>query len=239
MSWPFLTIYIRERFDLPLTVVASILAIRSVTGLLNSFVAGPASDKFGRKWLLISSLLITALSFFLMTRAQSIIAWVLVMAIYGAFHPVFRVGSDAMVADIIPIEKRINAYSLMRIISNLGVSFGPIIGGLLAVVSYDRTFITASIVQLVMGVLAIFVIKETLVKAASTDTRDKIRIDYGYSTILKDKKFISFMSLLTLTVVGAIMMFLLLPVYVKEQFGLTESHYGLILSTNGLSLLIS
>jgi len=236
MSWPFLTIYIRESFNLPLTFVASILTIRSIAGLLNSFIAGPASDRFGRKWLIVLSLFISGTCFFLMTRVQSIAAWIIVMALYGAFQPVFRVGADAMVADIVPEEKRLNAYSLMRIISNLGISFGPIIGGILASVSYARAFRSASFFLLVMGMFSLFLVKETLSKAAGMENQDRAKHDFGYSFMLKDRKFLSFMFMLTLTVVGGIMMFVLLPVYVKEQYGLSEIYFGWILSTNGLMI---
>ncbi len=104
MSWPFLTIYLRQTFNLPLTLVAGILTIRSAAGLLNSFIAGPIADRFGRKWLVVLSLMITGFSFFLMSQAETIAIWIIIMVLYGAFHPVFRVGADAMIADFNSIQ---------------------------------------------------------------------------------------------------------------------------------------
>jgi hypothetical protein len=41
------------------------------------------------------------------------------MALSGAFNPLYRIGADAMMADLIPPEKRIDAYSLLRMGNNV------------------------------------------------------------------------------------------------------------------------
>ena len=48
--------------------------------------------------------------------------------------------TDAMLADLIPPEKRVDAYSLMRMSNNLGLSVGPTIGGFIAAISYTISF---------------------------------------------------------------------------------------------------
>ena len=238
MSWPFLTIYLRQTFNLPLTLVAGILTIRSAAGLLNSFIAGPIADRFGRKWLVVLSLMICGFSFYLMSRAQSIVIWIIIMILCGAFQPVLRVGADAMIADLIPSNKRMDAYSLMRIISNLGVSIGPIIGGILAASSYSKAFLGGSLMLFGFGFFSLIFLKETLQRLSKEEQVKRGDQNYGYKVILQDKKFLSFMLMLTMTVIGAIMMFILLPVYIKEQYGLSESYFGWIIATNGLMIVI-
>jgi len=60
----------------------------------------------------------------------------------GRPNPLYRVGADAMLADIIPTEKRTDAYSLLRMSNNAGVAIGPAIGGLVASTSYSLAFFT-------------------------------------------------------------------------------------------------
>ncbi len=223
---------------MPLTLVAGILTIRSAAGLLNSFFAGPIADRFGRKWLVVLSLMITGFSFLLMSQAETIVIWIVIMILYGAFHPVYRVGADAMIADIIPTNKRMDAYSFMRIISNLGVSIGPIIGGILAASSYSNAFLGGSLVLFGFGIFCLFFLKETLQQFSKAEQGERGDQNYGYKVILHDKKFISFMVMLTMTIIGAIMMFVLLPVYIKEQYGLSESYFGWIIATNGLMIVL-
>ena len=42
LSWPFMTIYVRDRLDVTLTVVGLVLAANSMVGLLSQLVGGPA-----------------------------------------------------------------------------------------------------------------------------------------------------------------------------------------------------
>ena len=127
-----------------------------------------------------------------------------------------------------------DAYSLMRIISNLGVSIGPIIGGILAASSYSNAFLGGSLVLFGFGIFCLIFLKETLQKSSRAGQDLQGNQNFGYKVMFQDKKFISFMVMLTMTIIGAIMMFVLLPVYIKEQYGLTESYFGWIIATNGL-----
>src|SRR5512133_1743584 len=128
MVWPFLTIYIRQKLGVPLTDVALVLTVNAVAGFFSMSLAGPAADRFGRKWLMVIGLLIGGGTMVAAILADTMAAIVAVMAVNGAFSPLLRVGADSMVADIIPPEKRASAYALMRMIQNLGVAIGPTVG---------------------------------------------------------------------------------------------------------------
>ena len=52
-------------------------------------------------------------------------------------HP----AANAMVADLVPREKRIKAYALLRIAQNLGWAIGPMLGGFIAQRSYGAMFL--------------------------------------------------------------------------------------------------
>ena len=56
MIWPFLTIYMRQQLDIPLTTVTLLFTLNSAAGLMTTFVAGPAVDRFGRKGAMFLSL---------------------------------------------------------------------------------------------------------------------------------------------------------------------------------------
>jgi MFS family permease len=50
--------------------------------------------------------------------------FVLLMLLQGAIKPLYRVGADAMIADLVPGEQRVDAYSMMRLCNNVGVAIG-------------------------------------------------------------------------------------------------------------------
>src|SRR4030042_1077313 len=99
-------------------------------------------------WLLFLGLLISTivngLAYLIQSQANSLPVFAIAMAISGAFNPLYRVGADAMMADLIPSERRADAYSLLRTSNNLGVAMGPAIGGALVATSYTTAFYIAA-----------------------------------------------------------------------------------------------
>ncbi len=159
MVWPFLTLYIRQRLNLPLTNIAFLLTISSIASLLASFIAGSAADRFGRKSVMSVGLLLATLVLALMTLASNYWSWVFLMIFNGIVNPLYGVGVNAMIADLIPQERRPNAYALLRIIQNLGISFGPAIGGFIAMKSYSAAFYAAAISNALYALIIISFIK--------------------------------------------------------------------------------
>lgn len=232
MIWPFLMIYISGRLDLPLTFTALLLTLNATMGLISSFIAGPIIDRLGRKWVMVGSLLFNGLGFLLMSQAQTLGAFAAILALQGAVNPLFRVGSDAMMADLIPSEQRADAYSLMRLSNNLGVAIGPAVGGFLASASYNLAFFGAAGGLIFYGLLLAFRARETLPAFHAVESA-KERFG-GYGRVLTDKSFRSFVTAFLFTQLSAATMWVMLGVYAKTNFGLPESQYGLIPMTNAL-----
>src|SRR5512138_3119424 len=89
MIWPFLLIYVSERLDKPLATIASLLTLNSIMGLIFSFLAGPVTDRFGRKWVMVAGLSYSVLHFQLLNHASSLPAFALLMALSGIFNPLY------------------------------------------------------------------------------------------------------------------------------------------------------
>jgi MFS family permease len=233
MIWPFLMIYVSERLELPLTTTTSLMTINASMGLMASFVAGPLIDRAGRKWVMAVSLAVNGLSYLMMSHAASLPAFAVLMGLSGAFNPLYRVGADAMMADLIPAEKRIDAYSLLRTSNNVGVAIGPAVGGLIAATSYTVAFYCAAAGMLTYSLLVIFLASETMPSRSVTTPLPAERFG-GYGRVLRDRQFLSFAGTFILTQMAAAMVWVLLGVYVKENFGIVESRYGLLPMTNAL-----
>jgi MFS family permease len=229
MIWPFLSIYLRQRLDLPLATIASLLTLNAVMGILSSFIAGSAADRIGRKRIMAISLSAGVIYYLLMSQAETLLAYAILMGLWGAFNPLFSVGANTMIADLIPSEKRMDAYSLTRVVHNVGIAIGPIAGGFLAVVSYTYAFYAAAVAFGIFAVLVIFFIRDTL---PEVDALTAHSTTAGFGPVLRDTKFISFTLLFALTTMAASIMFILLPVYSKENFGLPENRYSFIVTVN-------
>jgi MFS family permease len=236
MVWPFLTIYVRELLGIPLTAVTLLFTLNSVAGLVAMSFVGPAVDRFGRKSAMVVGLAVSCLVLLSMSRAQTFVAWGILMAMWGAFGPLYRVGADAMVADLTPPERRAGAYSLLRVVSNLGVAIGPAVGGFITSASYTVAFYIASSAQALFAALVGLGTRETLPRRAQVVGQP--RASGGYGPVFRDRRFLAFCGVFTLATMPAALMMVLLAVYAKENFQVPESQYGFIMATNALMVVL-
>jgi len=132
MIWPFLMIYASKTLSLPMSQAATLITINAGTGLVSSLVAGTVADKVGRKVVMIASLFTNGLVYLFMTGADSYGAFAILMVLAGFSNPLYAVGADAMLADLLPTEKRNDGYSIIRMVNNAGIAVGPAVGGFVA-----------------------------------------------------------------------------------------------------------
>ncbi|HEY3289120.1 MAG TPA: MFS transporter, partial [Anaerolineae bacterium] len=156
MIWPFLMVYVSGRLKLDMTTAASLMTLGAVSGLIASFIAGPIVDRLGRKWVMVISLLLNAVTNVFMSQADTYLLFAVLMTVNGVLGPLYRIGVDAMIADLIPAEKRADAYSLTRMAHNIGVAVGPALGGYMASISYAIAFDVSAVSMLIYGFLIIF-----------------------------------------------------------------------------------
>lgn len=238
MIWPFLLIYVSRRLALPLTVCASLMTINAVAAVAAALTAGPILDRFGRKWVMVLSLGMVGLSYIFLASASNYLAFAVVMIMSGAFTPLYRVGADAMMADLIPAEQRMDAYSLLRMSNNIGVSLGPAIGGWIASASYTIAFFIAATGMSIYGLIIAFMARETLpseIKAQVSRTAERFG---GYGRIFRDRAFMAFIGVFILNQITAALLWVIMPVYANTNFGVAEKLYGFIPTTNALMVVL-
>jgi MFS family permease len=264
MIWPFLLIYASGKLNMPLSTVATLISMNAGTGLLSSFIAGTLADKIGRKVVMNFSLTVNGLAYFLLMRAETYPQFVGLMIMIGLSNPLYQVGADAMLADMIPSEKRTDAYALNRIANNAAFALGPAIGGFLATRSYNLAFYAAGAGFLIYSLLLFFLARETLdasaVSTASPGLRfspnislkriiapfkprpmDAVKIaeadsskSEGYLRVFQDKNYMAFVATTSIGLIAPTMLWILMPVYAKTNYGIPENLYGWIPTTNAL-----
>jgi MFS family permease len=237
MIWPFLTIYVSEQLNLPMTEVTGLLALNGMVALFASFVAGPITDRFGRKGILVVGLAGSGAIYFLLSQAATLLAFALLLGLRGFFQPLYRVGTNAMVSDLVEPKKRPDAFALMRMSDNVGIAIGPAIGGFIAVSSYTVGFSIAAVSLLLYSIAIALFTRETNPNTDGPAARSAPRFG-GYGDILHDKRFVSFILSFTLFKICSTMLWVLLGVYAKQNYGLLESQYGLISATNALMVVL-
>ena len=236
MIWPFLIIYASGKLSMPLSKVAALISINAGTGLVASLIAGTLADKIGRKVVMNFSLTVNGIAYFLLMYAHTYPQFAGLMMLVGMSNPLYQVGADAMLADMIPSEKRTDAFAINRIANNAAFAMGPAIGGFLATRSYSLAFYAAGIGFLSYSVLLFFLAKETLIRAPNAEAASSgmQEIIDSYARVGRDRSFMAFVVTVSLGLIAPTLLWILMPVYSKTNFGIPESLYGWIPTTNGL-----
>jgi MFS family permease len=232
LVWPFFTVYLRQRLEIPLTTVGFLFAISSVVGLFSQAVWGPVVDKYGRKVAMVAGLANEVMVMVGFAVLGSFEAYAVLIALNGLVEPASRIGSDAMIADLVEEEKRASAYALLRMVSNAGVALGPAVGGFLAATSYMITFSAGAVAATVALLLVVFLVRETKPEFSAAEESEVV--GGGYLYIFRDFRFIGFCLASMLLWMAYEPFMQLLPVYMKEGFGIPESGFGLIMTVNAL-----
>jgi MFS family permease len=234
MIWPFLMIYVSEKLSLSLSTVATLITINAATGLLTSLIAGTVADHLGRKPVMVLSLVVNGIGYLFMSQAHTYLGFALLMLLMGASNPLYQVGADAMLADMIEPEKRTNGYAIIRMVNNAGIAIGPAAGGFLASRSYTYAFIGAASGMLIYGLLLFLRARETLSRTYQVEVKPAREGLGGYERVLRDRPYIIFSLLVGFGLIAPSMLWSLMAVYTKQNFNLPESLFGWLPTTNAL-----
>jgi DHA1 family tetracycline resistance protein-like MFS transporter len=160
---PLLPFY-AETFGASPLVVGLLFAIFSLCQLLAAPALGDLSDRYGRRPVLIFSLLGTVVSFVMLAVAHSV-AMLFAARIVDGLSGGNISTARAYVADVTEPKDRARAYGLIGAAFGLGFILGPAISGVLAPISYTAPIWAAAAVTLVATLMACFWLPETVHRA--------------------------------------------------------------------------
>ncbi len=124
-------------------------------------VLGGLSDRFGRRPVVLLSLLTYAIDFLLLAMAPTYAWLVLARTISGATSATYTT-ANAVIADVSPPEKRAANFGLMGAAFGLGFIIGPVIGGLVSEFGTRAPFYMAAALGFSNVVFGFFALPETL-----------------------------------------------------------------------------
>ena len=236
LIFPFFALYVTQKFNVGMTEVGWLFAIFASASVIGGIVGGAMTDKFGRRWMLIFSLIISAISSLLMAFVNEIELFYTLAAFVGLLSNAGGPAQQAMVADLLPENQHTEGYGIMRVGANLAVTIGPAVGGLLAARSYLLLFVIDAVSSIITAIIVYFALPETKPEVVESETAEQNlwQTIVGYGSVLKDSPYIAFLLVSILSIIVYIQMYSTLSVYLKVVHGIPEQGYGYILSFNAL-----
>ncbi|MDB5679225.1 MFS transporter [Sphingomonas bacterium] len=142
-------------------VAGYMLVVFSVMQFFAGPVLGNLSDRFGRRPILMTSMLCFGIDYALMAWAPTLGWLFLGRAIAGAAGAVYG-PAGSVIADSTPPEKRSAAFGMIGACFGIGFIIGPAIGGLLAGLGPRAPFVAAALLALTNAAVMFFFMPETL-----------------------------------------------------------------------------
>ncbi|MBI4225954.1 MFS transporter [Candidatus Roizmanbacteria bacterium] len=200
----------------------------SICQFISTPIIGRMSDKYGRRPLLIISILGTSLSFFMMAFAPNALFLFLARALDGITAGNIPVAS-AVISDTTTQEQRTRGFGIIGASFGFGFIFGPTISALTVSHSASLPFIIAGTISLIAVILTFIFLPET----------NKYLGEVKHSSLFNFKKLFHAVfdenvgSTLLITLFSAISFSLMIFAY--QPFSIKILH----LSTNHISLLFT
>lgn len=204
------------------------MAIYGCGHLIASVLGGHLADRIGRRNTIAVSMFGSAASMIALSQARGFPAIAIATFATGTLTELYRPASYALVADLVPHERRVVAYGVYRLAVNLGFAAGPATAGFLADKSFGYLFAGDALTSVVYGIVAV----AALPHGVRGYDRDE-RVGEVFRIAIRDKPFI----LLLVASLGVTAIDFqsasTFPLFVKS-LGYATSTYGMLLSINGM-----
>jgi MFS family permease len=227
----FLVLYLRER-GYSIAESGLVVSCYGVGNVVAAAGGGWVADRFGRRNALALSMFGSAATLLLLSQVASLPLIIVLTTLAGLTGEMYRPAAAALITDLTPAGERIPAFALNRLAINAGFAAGPAVAGLLAEQSFFLLFLGDALTSVAFGVISLTALPEGVRVRRGDERRGE-----AIRTIFHDRLFLFF---LIASLLGAFVYFqsqTTFPLHVKAS-GLSEADYGLLISLNGLAIVL-
>ncbi len=236
--FPFFALYITQQFNVGMTQAGIVLGIFAVSSMLGGMIGGALTDRWGRRRLIIAGLIFSAVSTLALGLVRELALLYPLAFVIGLLADLAGPAHQAMVADILPEEKRQEGFGVLRVVANLSWIVGPSITGFIVGHSFRALFVIDAIISCIVAALFFLFIPETKPAAQADETPESLLATFrGYGRALGDMAFMAYILGLSLLGVVYIQMYNSLSVFLRDQHGVSPQGYGFLLTASAITVI--
>jgi MFS family permease len=238
VSYPFLVIYLHNVRGVGLATAGLVLATIGAVGFATGLLAGSLVDRAGPRRLLTASIGLLAAGYGLFPLVHE--PWEAFGAalVVGAGSGMFWPAQLTLLSTLAPSERRHSAWGLQRGLLNLGLGLGGVAGGLIARTEEPETFTVLFGIN-VAATLAYGAVLVRLRGAMLTrPTGSGQHRRGGYRRAFRHRAFVGLVALNVALIAVGNAQLELLPVFAKNEAGVSEKGIGLVFGAAMLTLVL-
>lgn len=237
--FPFLSLLLTQKLQFSTAKAGSIIMIASLVGIPASFIGGKFADKISRKKTYIVGQGLAAISILICGFIKTPTVIVVLLIASAFFNGFVRPSMSAMVADLLPAEKRQIGSSLLYLGINFGVALGPIIAGFLFNNYLSLLFIGDALTSFIaVSIVCIFVEDTQPLKIIGKARIEEKEEEGNIVEILLKRPFI--VCFFAIDIIYAVIYrqsLFSLPIMMTKVFGYGgSSKYGFLMSVNAITV---
>ena len=230
---PFLSIYIVRERDLSTAYAGLALSLYGAGGMVASIAGGSLADRLGRKPVIVGAPLLGGLALLTLYASPTLAVLLPMSFVAGAVSEAGRPAVSAMITDLTPLDRRLDAFALYRLTINFGFAIGTLLGGLVAQLGFSVLFIGDAATSWAYAAVAFALLPET--KPDAVPRREAGEAD-GFRAIFADRVFRRFWLGTLVMALAFSQPMATLPVVLTGR-GMSPAGYGALISMNGFIIL--
>jgi MFS family permease len=238
MLLPFLLIYLHNVRGIGLGVAGLVVGANALVSVVAGPIAGTLVDRHGGRRVLVLALAVLAVGYASFALVHAPWQGFLAATVTGIGNGFFWPAQSTLLASLSPPDRRHATFAMQRVMMNLGIGIGALIGGLIADADHPQTFVVLFLLD-----AATFVVYLGVVVAAVPEPRVDRETASGtrgsYRRVLRHGAFVAFVGLNTLFVFAGMSGFELLPVFAKNEAGVSEMAIGAVFFVNTVVIVLA
>ncbi len=230
----FLTLYLTSQIELTEVAAARMLAIYGLGSVGGAYFGGRLSEVFGAFRVQTVCMFVAVPLLLLIPLWNSWPAIGFSLLLLALFAEAVRPANATAIARVTDPELRPRAFALQRLAANLGFSFGPAIGGMLAKIDYTLLFVVDALTTLLAATILLYFFRMRRVENPDSPPPPAP----SNESPLKDRTFVAFLVLMFVTFVVFMQFLVTYPLYLRDHYGLEENHIGLLFAVNTVIIVL-
>ena len=237
MVLPFIALYANQVLNVSKSNAGIVLAVYGIGALISAPFSGKLSDKIGTMRQMKISLFCTGSFLFLYSFITNFIVFLGFTFIWAVLSEAFRPASMAFISDEISSDRRKTAFALQRLAINLGMSIGPVVGGILSTINFHLLFYINGLTGIAAGTflsLSHFEKhdKPDEEKEASEKAKENKKVN-----VLSDKKLLYFLLALIPVEIVFFQHIGALPLFIVSDLGYSNAVFGILTAVNTILII--
>jgi len=238
MVLPFIALYAVEELEVSVSEAGLVLACFGAGAFLSAPFAGKLSDRFGSLQLMIVSLFASGIFLFVYSLVSNYILFLVLSFIWAIISEAFRPASMSFISQEITSDRRKTAFALNRLAINLGMSIGPVLGGILSTINFSLLFYVDGVTSIAAGLFLLFSRVKVHQPDISNANTGEIPIEKMFTSVFKHRIFIYFLIALIPVEIVFFQHVGAFPIFIVEDLGFIKTTFGLLMAVNTVLIII-